>query len=88
MFMCCVGVKVCVGGGSQAQLREKQRVEELERMKEGIKQLVEDAAIRTRKEVCIPQCTCFPDAKCVRVCVISVFVCDYYVAGGLCASAV
>ncbi|XP_060772784.1 sodium channel and clathrin linker 1 isoform X2 [Neoarius graeffei] len=40
----------------QAQLREKQRVEELERMKEGIKQLVEDAAIRTRKEVdCVRQ---------------------------------
>ncbi|XP_047008255.1 sodium channel and clathrin linker 1 isoform X2 [Ictalurus punctatus] len=35
----------------QAQLREKQRVEELERMKEGMKQLVEEAAVRTRKEV-------------------------------------
>ncbi|XP_046699266.1 sodium channel and clathrin linker 1 isoform X3 [Silurus meridionalis] len=40
----------------QAQLREKQRVEELERMKEGMKQLVEEAAIRTRKEVeCVRQ---------------------------------
>ncbi|KAL7856389.1 hypothetical protein AOLI_G00199930 [Acnodon oligacanthus] len=35
----------------QAQLREKQRVEELERMKEGMKQLVEEAATRTRREV-------------------------------------
>ncbi|XP_035385802.1 sodium channel and clathrin linker 1 isoform X1 [Electrophorus electricus] len=35
----------------QAQLREKQRVEELERMKEGMKQLVEEAAVRTRREV-------------------------------------
>ncbi|KAI5087642.1 sodium channel and clathrin linker 1 [Silurus meridionalis] len=35
----------------KAQLREKQRVEELERMKEGMKQLVEEAAIRTRKEM-------------------------------------
>ncbi|KAL7840950.1 hypothetical protein SRHO_G00246410 [Serrasalmus rhombeus] len=35
----------------QAQLREKQRVEELERMKEGMKQLVEEAAARTRREV-------------------------------------
>ncbi|KAF4071743.1 hypothetical protein AMELA_G00276660 [Ameiurus melas] len=35
----------------QAQLREKQREEELERMKEGMKQLVEEAAVRTRKEV-------------------------------------
>ncbi|KAK1792442.1 hypothetical protein P4O66_012390, partial [Electrophorus voltai] len=34
----------------QAQLREKQRVEELERMKEGMKQLVEEAAVRTRRE--------------------------------------
>ncbi|KAM9449490.1 sodium channel and clathrin linker 1 isoform 1-T2 [Clarias gariepinus] len=40
----------------QAQLREKQRVEELERMKDGMKQLVEEAAIRTRKEVeCVRQ---------------------------------
>ncbi|KAF5885894.1 sodium channel and clathrin linker 1, partial [Clarias magur] len=40
----------------QAQLREKQRVEELERMKDGMKQLVEKAAIRTRKEVeCVRQ---------------------------------
>ncbi|XP_053086941.1 sodium channel and clathrin linker 1 isoform X2 [Pangasianodon hypophthalmus] len=40
----------------QAQLREKQRVEELERMKEGMKQLVEEAAVRTRKEVeCVRQ---------------------------------
>ncbi|XP_072525665.1 sodium channel and clathrin linker 1 [Salminus brasiliensis] len=35
----------------QAQLRENQRVEELERMKEGMKQLVEEAAARTRREV-------------------------------------
>ncbi|GAA6082279.1 sodium channel and clathrin linker 1 isoform X2, partial [Tachysurus ichikawai] len=42
----------------QAQLQEKQRVEELERMKEGMKHLVEEAAVRTRKEVCMTQCTC------------------------------
>ncbi|XP_066515951.1 sodium channel and clathrin linker 1 [Hoplias malabaricus] len=35
----------------QAQLREKQRMEEMERMKEGVKHLVEEAAARTRKEV-------------------------------------
>ncbi|TRY85758.1 hypothetical protein DNTS_031931 [Danionella cerebrum] len=35
----------------QAQLREKQRVEELEKMKAAMKQLVQDAATRTRKEV-------------------------------------
>ncbi|XP_012692531.1 sodium channel and clathrin linker 1 [Clupea harengus] len=35
----------------QAQLREKQKTEELEKMKEAMKQLVQDAAVRTRKEV-------------------------------------
>ncbi|KAK3523438.1 hypothetical protein QTP86_033490 [Hemibagrus guttatus] len=45
----------------QVQLREKQRVEELERMKEGMKQLVEEAAVRTRKEV---------HGVCVCVCVM------------------
>ncbi|XP_062376495.1 sodium channel and clathrin linker 1 [Sardina pilchardus] len=35
----------------QAQLREKQKAEELEKMKEAMRQLVQDAAIRTRKEV-------------------------------------
>ncbi|XP_076868883.1 sodium channel and clathrin linker 1 isoform X1 [Brachyhypopomus gauderio] len=35
----------------QAQLREKQRVEELGKMQEGMKQLVEEAAARTRREV-------------------------------------
>lgn len=35
----------------QAQLREKQRGEELEKMKDAMKRLVQDAALRTRKEV-------------------------------------
>ncbi|XP_040893013.1 sodium channel and clathrin linker 1 isoform X3 [Toxotes jaculatrix] len=35
----------------QALLREKQRLEELEKTKEAIKQLIQDAAVRTRKEV-------------------------------------
>ncbi|XP_067259270.1 sodium channel and clathrin linker 1 isoform X2 [Chanodichthys erythropterus] len=35
----------------QAQLREKQRAEELEKMKDAMKQLIQDAALRTRKEV-------------------------------------
>ncbi|XP_056317571.1 sodium channel and clathrin linker 1 [Danio aesculapii] len=35
----------------QAQLREKQRVEELEKMKDAMKQLIQNAAMRTRKEV-------------------------------------
>ncbi|CAL8331001.1 unnamed protein product [Merluccius merluccius] len=35
----------------QALLREKQKVEELEKTKEAIKQLIQDAAVRTRKEV-------------------------------------
>lgn len=35
----------------QALLREKQKAEELEKTKEAIKQLIQDAAIRTRKEV-------------------------------------
>lgn len=35
----------------QAQLREKQRAEEMEKMKEAMKRLVQDAAVRTRKEV-------------------------------------
>ncbi|XP_016347214.1 sodium channel and clathrin linker 1 [Sinocyclocheilus anshuiensis] len=35
----------------QAQLREKQRTEELEKMKDAMKQLIQDAAMRTRKEV-------------------------------------
>ncbi|XP_078122755.1 sodium channel and clathrin linker 1 isoform X1 [Sander vitreus] len=35
----------------QAQLREKQKIEELEKTKEAIKQLIQDAAVRTRKEV-------------------------------------
>ncbi|KAG7222919.1 hypothetical protein INR49_015972, partial [Caranx melampygus] len=35
----------------QALLREKQKIEELEKTKEAIKQLIQDAAIRTRKEV-------------------------------------
>ena len=32
-------------------MREKQKVEELEKTKEVIKQLIQDAAVRTRKEV-------------------------------------
>ncbi|XP_031670382.1 sodium channel and clathrin linker 1 isoform X5 [Oncorhynchus kisutch] len=35
----------------QALLREKQKSEELDRMNEAIRQLIQDAAIRTRKEV-------------------------------------
>ncbi|KAK2815674.1 hypothetical protein Q5P01_026141 [Channa striata] len=35
----------------QALLRERQRVEELEKTKDAIKQLIQDAAVRTRKEV-------------------------------------
>ncbi|KAM7393702.1 hypothetical protein PAMP_020555 [Pampus punctatissimus] len=35
----------------QALLREKQKTEELEKTKEVIKQLIQDAAVRTRKEV-------------------------------------
>uniref|UniRef100_A0A3B3ZT37 Uncharacterized protein n=1 Tax=Periophthalmus magnuspinnatus TaxID=409849 RepID=A0A3B3ZT37_9GOBI len=35
----------------QALLREKQKTEELEKTKETIKQLIQDAAVRTRKEV-------------------------------------
>ncbi|XP_043104821.1 sodium channel and clathrin linker 1 isoform X2 [Puntigrus tetrazona] len=35
----------------QAQLREKQRAEEMEKMKDAMKQLIQDAAMRTRKEV-------------------------------------
>ncbi|XP_036933724.1 sodium channel and clathrin linker 1 [Acanthopagrus latus] len=35
----------------QALLREKQKAEELEKTKEAIKQLIHDAAVRTRKEV-------------------------------------
>ncbi|KAI3352270.1 hypothetical protein L3Q82_005249 [Scortum barcoo] len=35
----------------QALLREKQRAEELEKTKEAIKRLIQDAAVRTRKEV-------------------------------------
>lgn len=35
----------------QALLREKQKTEELEKTKEAIKQLIQDAAVRTRKEV-------------------------------------
>ncbi|KAK3507641.1 hypothetical protein QTP70_031901, partial [Hemibagrus guttatus] len=46
----------------QVQLREKQRVEELERMKEGMKQLVEEAAVRTRKEM---ECVCVCNDYCV-----------------------
>uniref|UniRef100_A0A8C4HA84 Sodium channel and clathrin linker 1 n=1 Tax=Dicentrarchus labrax TaxID=13489 RepID=A0A8C4HA84_DICLA len=36
----------------QALLREKQKAEELEKTKEAIKQLIQDAAVRTRKEEC------------------------------------
>ncbi|XP_044202274.1 sodium channel and clathrin linker 1 isoform X2 [Thunnus albacares] len=36
----------------QALLREKQKTEELEKTKEAIKQLIQDAAVRTRKEEC------------------------------------
>ena len=32
-------------------MRERQKVEELEKTKEAIKQLIQDAAVRTRKEV-------------------------------------
>lgn len=39
------------GFSLQALLREKQRIEELEKTKEAIKQLIQDAAVRTRKEV-------------------------------------
>uniref|UniRef100_A0A6Q2ZB04 Sodium channel and clathrin linker 1 n=1 Tax=Esox lucius TaxID=8010 RepID=A0A6Q2ZB04_ESOLU len=35
----------------QALLREKQKTEEVEKMKEAIRQLIQDAAVRTRKEV-------------------------------------
>ncbi|XP_068445551.1 sodium channel and clathrin linker 1 isoform X2 [Clinocottus analis] len=35
----------------QVLLREKQKMEELEKTKEAIKQLIQDAAVRTRKEV-------------------------------------
>ncbi|TMS23176.1 Sodium channel and clathrin linker 1 [Larimichthys crocea] len=35
----------------QALLREKQKAEELEKTKDAIKQLIQDAAVRTRKEV-------------------------------------
>ena len=35
----------------QALLREKQKADELEKVKEAIKQLIQDAAVRTRKEV-------------------------------------
>uniref|UniRef100_A0A8C3AFE0 Sodium channel and clathrin linker 1 n=1 Tax=Cyclopterus lumpus TaxID=8103 RepID=A0A8C3AFE0_CYCLU len=35
----------------QALLREKQKAEELEKTKEAIRQLIQDAAVRTRKEV-------------------------------------
>ncbi|KAA8595376.1 hypothetical protein FQN60_012511 [Etheostoma spectabile] len=35
----------------QALLREKQKIEELEKTKEAIKQFIQDAAVRTRKEV-------------------------------------
>ncbi|XP_018593779.1 sodium channel and clathrin linker 1 isoform X2 [Scleropages formosus] len=35
----------------QATLREKQKCEELEKMKEAIKMLIQEAAVRTRKEV-------------------------------------
>uniref|UniRef100_A0A3P8VSD7 Sodium channel and clathrin linker 1 n=1 Tax=Cynoglossus semilaevis TaxID=244447 RepID=A0A3P8VSD7_CYNSE len=35
----------------QALLREKQKIEELEKTKAAIKQLIQDAAVRTRKEV-------------------------------------
>ncbi|XP_068585159.1 sodium channel and clathrin linker 1 [Cebidichthys violaceus] len=35
----------------QALLREKQKTQELEKTKEAIKQLIQDAAVRTRKEV-------------------------------------
>lgn len=35
----------------QALLREKRKTEELEKTKEAIKQLILDAAVRTRKEV-------------------------------------
>ncbi|XP_029013586.1 sodium channel and clathrin linker 1 isoform X2 [Betta splendens] len=42
----------------QALLREKQRMEELEKTKEAIKQLIQDAAVRTRKEVEIARKQC------------------------------
>ncbi|KAJ8247787.1 hypothetical protein GJAV_G00250340 [Gymnothorax javanicus] len=35
----------------QALLREKQKIDELEKLKEAIRQLIQDAAVRTRKEV-------------------------------------
>ncbi|KAM6971777.1 sodium channel and clathrin linker 1 [Aplochiton taeniatus] len=35
----------------QALLREKQKADELEKMREGVRQLIQDAAVRTRKEV-------------------------------------
>ena len=35
----------------QALLREKQKIEEVEKTKGAIKQLIQDAAARTRKEV-------------------------------------
>jgi len=35
----------------QALLREKQKMEELEKTKEAIRQLIQEAAVRTRKEV-------------------------------------
>ncbi|KAM8772635.1 sodium channel and clathrin linker 1 isoform 1-T1 [Acanthopagrus schlegelii] len=44
----CVSVRIL---SLQALLREKQKAEELEKTKEAIKQLIQDAAVRTRKEV-------------------------------------
>lgn len=44
----CVSVRTL---SLQALLREKQKAEELEKTKEAIKQLIQDAAVRTRKEV-------------------------------------
>ena len=44
----CVSVRIL---SLQALLREKQKAEELEKTKEAIKQLIHDAAVRTRKEV-------------------------------------
>uniref|UniRef100_A0A8C0GRS1 Sodium channel and clathrin linker 1 n=1 Tax=Chelonoidis abingdonii TaxID=106734 RepID=A0A8C0GRS1_CHEAB len=43
---------------NQALLGEKQKEREIENMKEAISQLVQDAAARTRKEVCYPLTEC------------------------------
>lgn len=42
---------ICLYFSLQALLREKQKTEELEKAKEAIKQLIYDAAVRTKKEV-------------------------------------